>query len=137
MSFDSLQERLTALQETTAQVQELIDRLANLRFQPDTEAPAPGDGYADGEEDDENAAAELSTEISQALREEEEDLELLAEEITDLRGGKEGSEAARRKERLREGLARLEGEVKRYVCPRTSVRHGVFLVSSGNPKCIS
>ncbi|KUI56582.1 hypothetical protein VP1G_03934 [Cytospora mali] len=118
MSFDSLQERLTALQETTAQVQELIDRLAGLKFQPGS-VPLPqgnGNGGGDGDdEDDENVAAELSTEISQALREEEDDLELLAEEITDLRGGKEGSEAARRKERLREGLARLEGEVKRYV----------------------
>lgn len=114
MSFDSLQERLTALQETTTQVQELIDRLANLKFQPGS-APLPphGDGNGNGEdEDDENVAAELSAEINQTLRDEEEDLELLAEEITDLRGGKEGSEAARRKERLREGLARMEGEVK-------------------------
>lgn len=120
MSFDSLQERLTALQETTTQVQGLIDRLASLKFQPGSE-PLPhgdGDGADDDEDDDENVAAELSAEINQALREEEEDLELLAEEITDLRGGKEGSEAARGKERLREGLARLEGEVKRYVMPR-------------------
>ncbi|KAJ0107837.1 sec20 domain-containing protein [Diaporthe amygdali] len=109
MSFDSLQERLTALQETTAQVQELIDRLANLKFQPGSVPLPNGDGYG---EDDENVATELSSEINNTLREEEEDLELLEEEITDLRGGKDGSDAARQKERLKEGAARLEGEIK-------------------------
>ncbi|ROW11339.1 hypothetical protein VMCG_01229 [Cytospora schulzeri] len=115
MSFDSLQERLTALQETTTQVQELIDRLASLKFQPGSVPDGNGlynNNNNDDDDDDENVATELSAEINQTLREEEEDLELLAEEITDLRGGKEGSEAARRKERLREGLTRLEGEVK-------------------------
>ncbi|KAL1872136.1 Protein transport protein sec20 [Diaporthe australafricana] len=111
MSFDSLQERLTALQETTAQVRELIDRLANLKFQPGSVPLPGGDGY--GEDDDENVATELSGEINNILRDEEEDLELLDEEITDLRGGRDGSDAARQKERLREGASRLEGEVKR------------------------
>lgn len=110
MSFDALQERLTALQETTAQVKELIDRLATLNFQPGS---VPLSSNNDGDEDDENVATELSAEISQILREEEEDLELLVEELADLRGGKEGSEAARRKERLREGVERLQGDVKR------------------------
>lgn len=110
MSFDALQERLAALQETTAQVKDLIDRLATLNFQPGS---VPLEGSNNGDDDDENVATELSAEINQVLREEEEDLELLAEELVDLRGGKEGSEAARGKERLREGVERLEGEVKR------------------------
>lgn len=113
MSFEALQERLAALQETTSQVRDLIDRLAALDFQPGS-VPLPlGNGDGDGDGDDENVATELSAEINQILREEEEDLELLAEEVTDLRGGKDGSEAARRKERLREGVMRLEGEAKR------------------------
>lgn len=112
MSFEALQERLAALQETTAQVQELIDRLAALDFQPGSVPLPVGSGNGD-DADDENVATELSAEINQILREEEEDLELLAEEVTDLRGGKDGSEAARRKERLREGVGRLEAEVKR------------------------
>jgi protein transport protein SEC20 len=111
MSFDSLQERLTALQETTAQARELIDRLANLKFQPGSVPLANREVLGDG--DDDSVAAELSGEIGNILREEEEDLELLGEEITDLRGGRDGSDAARQKERLREGAARLEGEVKR------------------------
>lgn len=111
MSFDALQERLTALQETTSQVKELIDRLAKLDFQPGSVPQQTHSGYAD--DDDENVATELSAEINQTLREEEEELELLEEEATDLRGGKEGSELARRKERLLEGVKRVDGEVKR------------------------
>lgn len=114
MSFEALQERLSALQETTTQVRELIDRLSKLDIQPGSVPPPQGDG----DEDDENVATELSGEINQILREEEEDLELLAEEITDLRGGKEGSDAARRKERLRETMCRLDGDVKRYAARR-------------------
>lgn len=110
MSFEALQERLTALQETTSQVRELIDRLAQLDFQPGS-APLLDD--RNNNDDEENVAAELAAEINQILREEEEDLELLAEEVTDLRGGRDGSEATRRKERLRDGVARLDGQVKR------------------------
>lgn len=110
MSFDALQERLAALQETTAQVKQLIDRLATLNFQPGSVPLLPNNN----DDDEENVATELSAEINQVLREEEEDLELLVEELADLRGGKEGSAAARRKERLREGVERLEGDVKRY-----------------------
>lgn len=108
-SFDSLQERLTALQETTAQARELIDRLASPRFQPGSVALTAVEAVG---EDDDSVAAELSGEIGNMLREEDEELELLAEEITDLPGAG-GSDAARQKERLREGVARLEGEVKR------------------------
>jgi len=109
MPFDALEDRLTTLQETTSQAKNLIDRLAKLDFQPGS-VPLPQAG--DGDDDDENVAAELSAEINQTLREEEEELELLQEEATDLRGGKEGSEAARRKERLLDGVARIETEVK-------------------------
>lgn len=113
MSFDALQERLDTLQETTSQVKDLIDRLAKLDFQPGS-VPIPQGGIAaDDNDDDENVATELSAEINQTLREEEEELELLEEEATDLRGGKEGSESARRKERLLEGVKRLDGDLKR------------------------
>lgn len=85
-SLDTLQERLLALQETTTQLKDLIDRLANLKFQPGS---VPLDTNENGN-GDENVATELSAEISQILREEEEELELLHEEIIDLRGGESG-----------------------------------------------
>jgi protein transport protein SEC20 len=103
-SFESLQERLAALQGTTGQLRELIDRLANIKFQPGS-VPL-------NTSDEDNVATELSAEISQILREEEEDLELLQEEIIDLRSGRTGSEAEHRKTRLKEGAHRLESELK-------------------------
>lgn len=105
MSFEALQERLAALQETTAQLKELIDRLANIEFQPGS-VPL-------GSDDEDNVAAELGAEINQILREEEEDLELLREEITDLRSGRPGSEAEHGKARLKDGATRLEQELRR------------------------
>ncbi|KAL2156906.1 hypothetical protein VTH06DRAFT_2550, partial [Thermothelomyces fergusii] len=103
-SLEVLQERLAALQETAAQLRELIDRLANVQFQPGS-VPLGGS-------DEDNVAAELSTEIGQMLREEEEDLELLQEEIIDLRPGRPGSEAEQRRARVRDGARRLEAELR-------------------------
>ncbi|KAK0659214.1 Sec20-domain-containing protein [Cercophora samala] len=105
-TIDTLSERLSALQETTAQLQELVHRLANLKF-----APGSVPLTAEGEEGD-NVATELSAEISSILREEEEELELLQEEIIDLRGGRPGSDGEHRKQRLKEGAQRLEHELK-------------------------
>jgi protein transport protein SEC20 len=125
-SFETLQERLAALQETTAQLQGLIERLATIKFQPGS-VPLPmaslsmsmsssvsslGSAAGDAQDEDPNVATELSGEISQILREEEEELELLREEIIDLRAGRPGSEAEHRKARLREGVQRLEGELE-------------------------
>jgi len=103
MSLEGLQERLAALQETTAQLRDLIDRLASLRFTP---------GAVPLRVDEENTvSAELSSEISQILREEEDELEILKEETEDLRSGRPGSDAEHQKTRLRDALARLEKEL--------------------------
>ncbi|KAK4230631.1 Sec20-domain-containing protein [Podospora fimiseda] len=97
-SFDTLHERLSALQETTNQLKELIHRLATIEFQP---------GSVPLASEENNVAAELSAEIIQILREEEEDLELLQEEIIDLRGVSEQN-----KTRLKDAANRLESELK-------------------------
>lgn len=117
MSFEALQERLAALQATTGQLRELIGRLADLKFQPGSVplgnsisgsfSADDGSSSVDGD----HAGAELSAEIGQILREEEEDLELLQEEIIDLRSGRPGSDAEHNKTRLKEGAARLETEL--------------------------
>ncbi|KAK4170243.1 protein transport protein sec20 [Cladorrhinum sp. PSN259] len=100
-SFDTLQERLSALQETTNQLKELINRLATIEFQPGS-VPL-------GSKEEDNVASELSSEIIQILREEEDDLELLQEEIIDLRTTKQTEQ---RKARLKETASRLETELK-------------------------
>ncbi|KAK3383234.1 hypothetical protein B0T24DRAFT_715171 [Lasiosphaeria ovina] len=125
-SFEALHNRLAALQETTGQLKELIDRLATLKFEPGSvpltssisSITAAGKG-GDGDDGSDNVAAELSAEISQILREEDEDLELLQEEIIDLRPGRPGSDTEHAKARLKEGAQRLEQDLK--LC-RTSFR---------------
>ncbi|KAK4193334.1 hypothetical protein QBC35DRAFT_481262 [Podospora australis] len=120
-SLESLQDRLQALQETTTQLKDLIDRLASLKFSPGS---VPLDDEGDGE--NENVATELSAEISQILRDEEDELEVLQEEINDLRGGRPGSEAEHRKGRLQDGVQRLSLELKGA---RTAYRKAQLLAS--------
>ncbi|KAG6010658.1 hypothetical protein E4U21_005156 [Claviceps maximensis] len=97
MSLRGLEERLTALQETTTQLRELIDRLAKLEFQP---------GAVPLDTDDESSVSgELSAEIGQVLRNGLDEHELLTEEVKFVRP--EGGETAR----LREGIERLGAEL--------------------------
>jgi len=100
MSLRGLEERLTALQETTTQLRELIDRLAKLEFSP---------GAVPLDTDDESSVSgELSAEIGQILRNGLDEQELLTEEVNFVRP--EGVE----KTRLREGIERLGAELVRY-----------------------
>ncbi|KAH7163034.1 Sec20-domain-containing protein [Dactylonectria estremocensis] len=97
MSFEGLQERLAALQDTTAQLKELIDRLARLKFEP---------GSVPLTTDEENSVSgELGGEITSALRDGEEDQELLQEEVEYFRG------AEHDRERLREGVEKVGKEL--------------------------
>ena len=112
-SFDTLQERLTTLQETTAQLKELIERLSSIKFQPGSVPLSASISSTPGEDDlESNPAAELSAEINQTLREEEDELELLREEIADLPSRAPGTETEHRRLRLREGAQRLRQELK-------------------------
>jgi protein transport protein SEC20 len=106
MSFEALQERLTALQDTHAQLRELIGRLSTLRFEPGS---VPLGVDAEG-----SVAGELSAEIGQVLREEEEELDLLREEAEDLKSGRPGSDTEHHKARIRDGVDRLATELKGY-----------------------
>jgi len=70
MSFQTLSERLTALQESNAQLKELIERLATIKFQPGSIPLYNEEG---------NVITELTSEIQQTLKDQDEDLELLQE----------------------------------------------------------
>ncbi|KAI0136321.1 hypothetical protein BJ170DRAFT_6852 [Xylariales sp. AK1849] len=94
-----LQSRLAVLQDAVAQLREHIDRLANFDFQPGSVPLGAGD---------DNVSNELSSEIIQILREQEEDLELLQEEVIDIRPLKY---LEHDKDRLRDGAERLKGEL--------------------------
>lgn len=97
--FTDLQDRLNVLQDATRQLEELIQRLANFDFVPGS-VPL-------GAADDDNVGAELSSEINQILREQEEELELLQEEIVDTHPGRSGSALQHDKDRLKDGAERL------------------------------
>ncbi|PFH56202.1 hypothetical protein XA68_16905 [Ophiocordyceps unilateralis] len=90
MSLQGLHERLTALQETTTQLRDLIDRLAGLDF------PS-----ADATPDADDEGGELSAEIGQLLRSGLDEQELLCEDLKYARP--EGHDKAR----LKDGAERL------------------------------
>lgn len=102
--FTDLQDRLNVLQDATNQLKDLIHRLATFDFQPGS-VPL-------GAPDDDNVGTELSSEINQILREQEEELELLQEEIVDLRPAKAGSSLQHDKDRLKDGAERLAHELQ-------------------------
>lgn len=105
MSFENISDRLTALQESNNQLKDLIERLGTLGFQPGS---VPLD-------EDENVMTELSSEIHQTLRDQDEDFELLQEEVYDLDSGRIGSELEQEKERLDSIVKRCIKELKAYV----------------------
>ncbi|CAM1506946.1 Fc.00g065870.m01.CDS01 [Cosmosporella sp. VM-42] len=96
MSFEGLQERLTALQETTVQLRELIDRLAGVKVEP-----------AVGTEDESASSGELSAEIAQVLRDGQEELKVLGEEVQFVKADEHD------RERLEEGVEKLGKELAR------------------------
>jgi protein transport protein SEC20 len=95
--LSELQDRLAYLQDAVGQLKEHITRLANFEF-------VPGDL-------DTTASDELSTEIIQLIQEQEEDLDLLQEEVTDIRPSKA---LKHDKDRLKDGAERLKDELDRY-----------------------
>jgi protein transport protein SEC20 len=105
MSLQALQERLTTLQNTNKQVEELIHRLANIKFQP---------GSIPLDDEDGNVSAELSSEIHQTLKEQAEDLELLDQEVQDLPSGRPGSDREKDKAELSTRVTRAGQELKLY-----------------------
>jgi protein transport protein SEC20 len=105
MSLQALQERLTTLQNTTKQVEELIHRLANIKFQP---------GFIPLDDEDGDISAELSSEIHQTLKEQAEDLELLDQEVQDLPSGRPGSDREKDKAELSTRVTRTGQELKLY-----------------------
>ena len=105
MSFQILSERLTTLQESNAQLKDLIDRLANLKFQ---HGSIPLDDEAG------NVLTELSSEIQQTIKDQDEDFELLQEEVYDLDGGNPGTELEAQRSGLEEAVKRAMRALKSY-----------------------
>ncbi|KAL6715896.1 Protein transport protein sec20 [Lecanora helva] len=90
MNAQSLNARLTPLFESLKQTQQLITRLSKFA------APA-GSTPSNPEESSDGARVELSTEIHQSLKEQEEDFELLRQEVEDYTNTSNWGTSARRR----------------------------------------
>jgi protein transport protein SEC20 len=106
MSFQIVSERLKALQESNALLKELIDRLANLKFQP---------GSVPLDDDENNVKVELTSEIHQLIKDQDEDLAILQEDVTDIEVGRLGGELEQQKVLLDSGVKKAREELKAYV----------------------
>jgi protein transport protein SEC20 len=113
-NLHSLTTRLAALSESYKTTLQLINRLSKLQFQP-------GSTPLDTSEAD--VRVELTTDIHDSLKQQEEDLELLKQEIDDLGSGGDPHSYQRRREserdrdrlRLSVQLARLGEDLRLYV----------------------
>jgi protein transport protein SEC20 len=106
MSFQAVSDRLKDLQESNAQLKELIERLATIDFQP---------GSIPLGDDEDNVVVELTTEIQQIVKDQDEEFELLLEEVLDLDAGREGSELRQQQKELDAQVRRAMKELKMYV----------------------
>lgn len=90
---------------------QLINKLGKVNFQP-------------GSEEGSDVRAELTSEIHENLKQQEEDLELLRQEIEDATTGpgvsakRRDSEREKDKTRLNIQVAKLGEDLKQYVIPR-------------------
>lgn len=120
----TLTNRLNSLSESNKAILQLIQRLAKLDFQPGT-IPATSSNSANSAEGD--VRLELSAEIHESLKQLEEELELLRQEVEDVVQGA-ASAAGRRRDSARESerlrlevlLARLTEDLRSYVAHSTS-----------------
>ncbi len=124
MNAQALNARLTPLFESLKQTQQLISRLSKLPTQLGSSPSDPEDG---------DARVELSAEIHQSLKEQEEDFELLRQEVEDQTNSSDWSSSARRrgsgrdkeKTDLASQITRLGEDLKMY---DDSIHfHGVYL----------
>lgn len=102
MSLEELQERFRDLQEATTQVRDLISRIADLEF-------PPGSPPLRADEED-SVLADLGSEVIQTLREGEDELEALTEEVDDLFGNSEGQSEDQTR-RFRDDISRFHKEL--------------------------
>ena len=89
MTTQALNARLTSLFESLKQTQQLITRLSKFPAQPGASPPNPDEG---------DARVELSAEIHQSLKEQEEDFEILRQEVEDQTNTSSWSSSARRRD---------------------------------------
>ena len=104
MSNQALNARLTPLSESLKQTQQLINRLPKL-----TANPGSNPSYLD----EEDARVELSSEIHQSLKEQEENFELLRQEVEDQTNKSNWTNTRRRESGRDQGKTDLAAQITR------------------------
>lgn len=105
MTTHALNARLTPLFESLKQTQQLITRLSKFPAQPGASPSSPDEG---------DARVELSAEIHQSLKEQEEDFELLRQEVEDQINTSSWSSSARRRDNEKDSQrANLAAQIAR------------------------
>ena len=89
MTTQELNHHLKALSEAHRNIQQLITRLSKLPAQLGSSSP---------DADESDARVELSAEIHQSLKEQEEDLELVRQEVEDLTSDSSWGSGSRRRD---------------------------------------
>ncbi len=113
----TLSAQLTTVSESNKATLQLVDRLAKLSFQPGS---LPLDGQAN------DVRTELSSEIHDGLKQQEQEFELLKQEVGDVTAAahtgakRRASERDREKTRLSIQVARLGEDLKQYYAPSRS-----------------
>lgn len=106
MTTQALNTRLTSFSESLKQTQQLISRLSKFPTQP---------GASPSNSDEGDARVELSAEIHQSLKEQEEDFELLRQAVEDQTNISSWSSSARRRESGKDSQrADLAAQVTRF-----------------------
>ena len=129
MTTQALTLRLTALSDAHKQTLQFINRLAKLPIQPGSSSLDPNEA---------DARLELSAEIHQSLKDQEEEFELLRQESEDLTNntssGGWGSASRRRdsenpssRTAVAAQVARLGEDLKLYGLPHLTLSKPVFL----------
>lgn len=104
----SLSSRLSSLSDQNGTTVQLIERLSDLKFQPGSTPLEGGDG---------DVRVELSSEIHENLKQQEEELELLRQEAEELGRGVQGkgrgsSQRDRDRSRIGNQVAKLGEDLK-------------------------
>jgi protein transport protein SEC20 len=121
--LQSLSARLQSLSDALKTTLQLVNRLAKLNFQPGSQPLEDNNGQSNGNGNGEGGEilVELSSEIHESLKAQEEQLELLRQEVEDFVGGEAAhgnrgyrreSERDREKQRLNIQIARLGEDIK-------------------------
>lgn len=104
-NISSLETRLNALHESHKRTLQLVSRLANFKFQPGSPSLAS---------EDTNVRTELTAEIHESLKKEDEELEILKQEVQDFTESTSRRDARREQEqtRLNVQVARIGEDCK-------------------------